>query len=143
MMGFDVWAEELSESDYLSTCQNSPKYKKGQWHVLLVDDQIVSSLITYENEFELPSNCIGIGSVATSTNSRKRGYASHLVNEIASIMESSEKSAIYLFSDIDASFYEKLGFELLTVPPKYSSSPCMIRNISNSSALAQIEPSYF
>ena len=57
MMGFDVWSDGASEEDYLVGCRASPKYAKGTWYVLANEDQLVSSLITYN----LGPNIIGIG----------------------------------------------------------------------------------
>lgn len=138
MMGFDVWGEALSSSDYLNGCRNSSKYQKGHWHVLVVNDEIVSSLITYKNEFGLPKKCYGIGSVATPPACRNKGYASALVSEVVQKLEVAGGRAIYLFSDIDTGFYEKLGFEIVDIK-----SGCMVRRVDPLSALTQDAPSYF
>ncbi len=127
-MGFDVWGDGQSIGDYLKGCRASPKYKKGAWFVL-VDQEgtLYSSLIAYS----LSQNTTGIGSIATPPPLRKRGHASLL---IAGVLERFEKEGFkktFLFSDIDPSFYEKLGFSALPEHlQKHSGSVCMIRGES-------------
>ena len=58
LMGIDVWSDGSTEKEYLSECRSSPKYKKGEWFVLVdSQDNPISSLITYM----LAENTIGIG----------------------------------------------------------------------------------
>ncbi|MBI3016721.1 MAG: GNAT family N-acetyltransferase, partial [Deltaproteobacteria bacterium] len=76
LMGIDVWSDGNTKAEYLFECRNSPKYKKGEWFVLVdSQDNPVSSLITYT----LTEKTIGIGSIATPQSLRKRGYASELI----------------------------------------------------------------
>lgn len=120
-MGFDVWGDGQSLQNYLMDCRQSSKYQSGTWQMLCINDEPVSSLIVYENQFGLSKNCYGIGSVATAPVHRRRGYAAHLISEITQRLLSQQKAnAIYLHSDIDTDFYRKLGFESVGV------SGCMI-----------------
>ncbi len=75
LMGFDVWGEDLSQVAYLELCRRSTKYRKGRWHVLTVEGEVVSSLIAYRDEFGLPPGCYGSGSIATPSVLRDRGPA--------------------------------------------------------------------
>jgi len=78
MMGFDVWGDGSAQAEYLTECRDSEKYKKRLWCVYEKNHKPVSSLIVYERYFDLPEQCIGIGSVATCVEKRKNGYASTL-----------------------------------------------------------------
>ncbi len=49
MMGFDVWGGNCSEHEYLELCRNSQKYEQGTWYVLSRENELVSSLIEYQN----------------------------------------------------------------------------------------------
>lgn len=125
MMGYDTWSEGSTKSDYLNLCQNSPKYKKGQWYVLKDGDQLLSSLIVYKIE----ENIFGLGSVSTPAFLRKKGYASKLISRIIELLENDlNASAMFLYSDIDSKFYEKFGFlELPQVHQRYKETSCMAR----------------
>ena len=141
MMGFDVWAEGDSETRYLDVCRNAPKYKKGQWFVLENDEgKLVSSLICYRNVFGLAEGCVGIGSVATSPDQRKKGYAAILLKDIITRLRETT-SHIFLYSDIAPAFYKKLGFQILNDDlQKHKPSLCMVygADLSNLNV-----PSYF
>jgi N-acetylglutamate synthase-like GNAT family acetyltransferase len=125
MMGYDVWSEGSTKSDYLNICENSPKYKKGQWYVLKDGDQLLSSLIVYR----LEENIFGLGSISTPIFLRKKGYASKLISRIIELLENDlNASAMFLYSDIDSKFYEKFGFEELPkIHQRYKETICMVR----------------
>jgi len=105
-MGYDVWGEGNSYFDYLEECRTSVKYQSGTWYVLNVDSENVSSCIVYQ----LPNNAIGIGSLSTKKDKRGFGFGSLLVKKILS--ENLGRS-YFLWSDIDPSFYKKIGFVLI------------------------------
>ena len=145
LMGIDVWSDGSTEKEYLSECRSSPKYKKGEWFVLVdSQDNPISSLITYM----LAENTIGIGSIATPKSLRKQGYASELIRGVISHYESKEQTRIFfLFADIESKFYEK--FEFISLPieyQKYKSSTCMVRCSDFKELLSQSAfkpPTYF
>lgn len=142
MMGYDTWGEGQAKSDYLTECHASPKYKKGFWHVLDNGEQIVSSLITYQNNFGLADRCYGIGSISTHPKFRKMGHASFLIRGVIQQIETAGAAAIYLFSDIDPRFYETFGF-LLAPGTKCGDSHCMVREIAPAAHSVKDLPSYF
>jgi predicted N-acetyltransferase YhbS len=142
-MGFDAWSNGESKAKYLDQCQASEKYARGLWYVLEVDGVVLSSLIVYRQS----SLTAGIGSLATSVDARKRGYASILVSEVLKILEKAGITSTFLYSDIEHRFYEKFDFK--SVPQKYQkykNSVCMVRPYE---AIASIEkfnlviPDYF
>ena len=110
MLGYDVWADGIATEAYLKGCRASRKYHQGTWHALEQEGEILSALILYDNGFNLPGGSYGIGSVATLPKLRKTGLASRLMRHVIDNAGSHETSSFYLFSDIDMSFYEKLGF---------------------------------
>lgn len=131
LMGFDSWSNELSEHEYLAQCQNSPKYAKGTWFVLEDNDgKAVSSLITYEFDPLNGKAAIGLGSIATQSEFRKKGLASQLAWQVMTLFfERDGSRAFFLYADLNPQFYERhLGF--VRLPDKYQSksgSVAMIR----------------
>ena len=143
LMGEDVWSDGASTHEYLEGCRSSLKYKQGQFKVLTNGEQLLSSLIVYD----LSTDRLGIGSIATPVPLRQQGYASKLVELTVQEAKSRGKVDIFLFSDIGARFYEKLGFTAL--PPsyqQYADSICMLkteRTWNEWVALKQDLPKYF
>ncbi|MEL0608835.1 GNAT family N-acetyltransferase [Vibrio echinoideorum] len=136
-MGFDVWGDGLSFDDYLTACRNSEKYLSGTWYVLVAKDSVVSSLIVYRDMFGLAKGCCGIGSVATPQKLRHKGYASELINLIRTELFTRHNcKALYLHSDIEHQFYNKLGFV------NVGSSDCMYI-LNDSSDFDGRIPDYF
>ena len=126
MMGFDVWRDGLSREEYLAACQISPKFEKGKWWVLeTAEGKIMSSLITYS----LAKGVVGLGSIATDYEFRKQGFASELIRQVITYLEGSKAvQAFFLFSDIDPTFYEKLGFGVVgRRVPGHPHTVCMVR----------------
>ncbi|MEZ9409539.1 MULTISPECIES: GNAT family N-acetyltransferase [Vibrio] len=111
-IGFEAWSDGLSCEDFLSACKGSKKYQDGVWYVLIENEQILSSLIVYQNLFSLKDDCFGIGSVATPKNLRGKGYASELINLVKiELFQNHNGKAIFLHSDINERFYRRLGFD--------------------------------
>ena len=142
-MGFDAWGENRSKDRYLEECQSSSKYGKGEWSVLVVEEELVSSLITYEGEFELPHGCYGIGSVATAASRRRHGYASYLVKTVLESLGDAQARGVYLFSDIGARFYERLGFQPIRAKQPYADCLCMVHPFRDAETLLSSLPSHF
>lgn len=125
MMGFELWNEGRAQDDYLEYTRTALKYSKGTWSVLAKGRKLLSSLIVYnfgENKF-------GFGSVVTPKNFRKNGYASKMLTAaIDQIEKENPDSVIFLYSDIDPAFYEKLGFfKLPQTIQRYKTTICMVR----------------
>ena len=141
MMGFDVWSIGSSQAEYLEGCRTSPKYKKGKWFVLSKGDDLLSSLIAYDFGKEIA----GIGSIATSENIRKQGYASKLISEVILHLEEQRGiTTLFLYADISPAFYERFGFVRLPQnSQKYPNSICMVRSKANTMIEPELIPKYF
>ena len=112
----------------MEECRTSKKYKSGIWYVVENNGKILSSLIVYA--IDSISNCrsIGIGSLATQLNERKKGYAAKLLNAIVSAYKWQYNINFFmLFAEIKIKYYEKLGFVALSDENQlYDNSVCMI-----------------
>jgi predicted N-acetyltransferase YhbS len=136
-IGFNAWSDGLSYEEYLVDCRGSEKYQAGTWYVLIENEKILSSLIVYHDRFGLKENCFGIGSVATPNSLCGKGYASNLVNLVKKELFTNHNcKALFLHSDIDHQFYNRLGF--LTI----EGSDCMYA-LSDSFEFGSSIPAYF
>ncbi|MGB7995921.1 MAG: GNAT family N-acetyltransferase [Photobacterium halotolerans] len=138
MMGYDAWGGEMPQAEYLAACKRSRKYAAGQWYVLLEADMPVASLILYRHQFGLEDGQTGIGSIATSPAHRRQGYASQLILGIVRhLFSGTTTTTVFLHSDIDTAFYQKLGFERIS-----NQSNCLFITRSPDTPL-RAYPSYF
>lgn len=139
MMGFDAWSDGKDAPSYLAACRSSPKYREGQWWVLSKSAELLSSLIVYR----LGDGAAGIGSIATPPGVRGRGHASRLINGVIAELEQAGQTGImFLFSDIEPSFYSKFGF--VALPEEQQKKPgsvCMARCSEGVGGLTA--PAYF
>ena len=109
-MGFDVWSDGGSYQSYLEKCRASPKYQKGEWFVSEKDGALCASLLLHS----FGAGAYGIGSIATYLHERKKGHASSLIAGVVDYLRDSRRAqVVYLYSDIEPSFYQKFGFEQL------------------------------
>lgn len=73
-------------------------------------------------------NVFGIGSITTTMNDRRKGYASLLIKKVVDELQKQRNKPIILYSDINTLFYKKLGFvELPTSKQKYEDGVYGIR----------------
>ena len=124
-MGFDAWADEMTESEYMNACRASTKYKKGQFYVLPNEKgSLVSSLVLYP----FTDVSYGLGSLATPPELRQRGYATQLMQVVLSELDRVQIHQVFLYADISPEFYERVGFRAL--PAHFQTkefSICMVR----------------
>lgn len=148
MMGYDAWGDNMPNEEYVAMCQDSDKYKVGNWYVLEEDEtkELLSSLIVYD--LNSPESLLvkGIGSIATPVHFRNNGYASLLIKETIKELEQKENcSHFFLYSDIGTEFYKRLDFIVLpTERQQYKHSVCMYYSKGNAIDLTLIDtPKYF
>lgn len=127
LMGYDIWSEGRSIEDYLTTCRINPEYQQGSWLQLVNDDGIpTASLIVYELPAIGRYKVTGFGCIATAPAHRRQGHAALLIDLV--LRQRCGDNAVFLFSDIDPSYYEKFGF--FALPPdfqQYPKSVCMVK----------------
>ena len=140
MMGFDAWSDGQDERRYLDSCRSSRKYREGLWWVLAEGETLLSALTTYR----LSESSAGIGSIATPPALRGRGHASRLIKGVISELEQAGHArTMFLFSDIEPSFYIPFGFIALAAEKqKKPGSVCMVR-CSATDVSALTAPAYF
>lgn len=122
LMGFDVWAGGASIGRYVEGCSNSPKYRAGDWYVLLADGTPVSSLLVHTFPSWGPHGVRGIGSVATDPVARRKGFARRIMHcAIDDCTHRAGAEVLLLYSDIGPAFYTSLGF--VPLPEPYQGAP--------------------
>lgn len=122
--GYAEWSKNRSFAQYCTDNRKEDAY--GTRYVLENDGDILCSAILLEFKDYQERKVFGIGSVLTPPKYRGKGYARVLLKNCFNLVLD-EQSMIFLYSDIDPSFYAKLNFRLL--PPqlqKYERSPCMV-----------------
>lgn len=136
-MGYDVWGDGDDISTHLNDCRSSEKYAAGDWFVWDLDGQPVASLIVFHQRYRLPEHCFGLGAVATEPAFRRRGYASALIEAVVAVLAERQAQAIYLHSDIDPAFYQRLGFQPI------GDNPSCLRKDLHPSFRSDVVPDYF
>lgn len=122
--GYQEWSKNRTFEQYC--IDNSKEDAFGTRYVMEKNGEIVSSMIVLKLDCINGNKVYGIGSVLTPQNHIGNGYATHLLRKCVEWV-SEDNNIIFLYSDINPSFYEKLDFRLL--PPqlqKYEDSPCMV-----------------
>jgi predicted N-acetyltransferase YhbS len=123
--GRDAWGTGKTVAEYLDSCRNSVKYKEGEW--FLLEDGAAgpaASLTVYR----LPPDAAGLGSIAVAPERRGKGLATRLIKDMLEKVDAEGVPFVFLFSDIDPTFYAPFGFEAL--PAEHQKKPgsvCMIR----------------
>lgn len=124
MMGYDAWGAELPVEMYLDSCMASYKYRQGQFYVLEdTQGKLLSSCIVYPLMVfggVVSERAVGIGSLATATPERHRGYATLLLAMLMAELEREGVDAFFIHSDIHPRLYENLGFA--RAPEEFRSS---------------------
>jgi GNAT superfamily N-acetyltransferase len=115
---FELWHEGLSRPAYGRWNEAQRRTAWGANHLhrfALVDDagQLLATAKLYHHSVRLDGRSgwlCGIGAVFTPQEQRGRGHASRLVERLLDQARAEGALAAALFSEIGASFYERLGF---------------------------------
>jgi predicted acetyltransferase len=122
--GYKEWSKNRTFEQYC--IDNAKEDAYGTRYVLEVNGEIVSSTILLKLKDIHGKRTYGIGSVLTPKIHAGNGYATELLkNCLRQIYD--DNTLIFLYSDINPSFYERFDFKIL--PPhlqKYQKSPCMV-----------------
>jgi GNAT superfamily N-acetyltransferase len=115
---YDIWNEGLSERGYSQWNAAQLRTPWGREHLqrlALVDDsgRVLATTKRYRYRMRLDGRVgwmSGIGAVFTPPLQRGKGYASHLIEQVLEIERKEGALLAGLFSEIGATFYERLGF---------------------------------
>jgi GNAT superfamily N-acetyltransferase len=115
---YDIWNEGLSERAYSQWNAAQLRTPWGRTHLqrlALVDDagRLLATAKRYRYRMRLDGRAgwmSGIGAVFTPPLQRGKGYASQLIEQLLEIERKEGALLAGLFSEIGATFYERLGF---------------------------------
>ncbi|BCJ94090.1 hypothetical protein acsn021_16590 [Anaerocolumna cellulosilytica] len=108
--GHKCWHKGRSLEKYSADNRKEEEY--GTRYVAEVDGQVVSSLILLRFGEIITCPAYGIGSVLTMPGFKKKGYASELIKAVLQQLDS-KKALVFLYSEINPLFYDRLGFHKL------------------------------
>ena len=98
---------------YSQYVRTDPSYRYDQSRVVVVNEQIVSTLRVWEREIRIGSIAVpmgGIGGVGTHPDHQGAGYATALMKDTITYMRTVGYDVGVLFSAIPYVFYRKLGW---------------------------------
>lgn len=112
LFGYDAWKRDgENQSDFVDGYQSCPNHLRGRRYVLRHPNQ---GIVAGVNTLRFARNLGGIASLATHPEHRRQGYAKMLMMSVMSILEDYEGvNRLLLFSEIDTSYFERLGFQKL------------------------------
>jgi predicted acetyltransferase len=116
----DVWSGGLPMEAHLRRRLASVQHNRARWFVACVAGRVVSSLACYPMAFRVQGRVvpgIAIGSVHTLGEFRGRGFAPRLIEWVEQVQRESGAQLSLLYSDIDKTYYERLGY---VVCPSYA-----------------------
>ncbi len=121
--GYQEWSKNRTFEQYC--LDNSKDDAIGTRYVIEKNGEIVSSLVLIRFKNINGMEVYGLGSILTSKIHRGNGYSFELIKKCINLIHS-YNTIIFLYSDINPGFYEKLGFRILPDKfQKYGSSVCM------------------
>ena len=122
--GYQEWSKNRTFEQYC--IDNSKEDAIGTRYVIEKNGEIVCSTIVLRLEKINQKEVFGIGSVLTPKNHRGNNYATELLKNCMNLVDGDNK-IIFLYSDINPSFYERLDFKALPTPlQRYEKSLCMV-----------------
>ena len=121
---YKLWSKNRTFTQYCE--ENSKEDFYGTRYIIEAEGEIVSSLILLKLKEQYDCKVYGFGSVLTPSLHTGKGYASRLLKYcLEEIIE--ENSIVFLYSEINPSFYERFKFRIL--PPhlqKDKKAVCMV-----------------
>lgn len=121
--GYQEWSKNRTFAQYC--LDNSKDDIIGTRYVIEENGRIVSSAVLLRLKSRLGKDVYGLGSILTSRRHRGKGYGIELIKKCMNLIPP-ENSILFLYSDINPSYYEKFGFQSLPDElQKYAKSVCM------------------
>jgi len=122
--GYKEWPKGRTLEKYIEDNKSEDAY--GTRFVLSEGSDIMCSLIQLELKPIKNYKVYGFGSILTSARNRNKGFAKKLILLCLGMMN--EEDIVFLYSDIDPHFYEKLGFVKLPRTLQHTEkSICMVK----------------
>lgn len=112
---FEQWGRGRSLDEHLEYRLHSPSHRRATWFVGCVDGAVVTSLGCYPIQFQVAGETmpgVAIGSVFTTRDFRRRGYAARLAEWVDAHHKQHGVGMSVLYSDIDPNYYAKCGYVL-------------------------------
>lgn len=123
--GYREWSKNRTFEEYCN--DNAKEDEYGIRYIMATDDEILSSVILLELKSIMGKKVYGIGSVLTPQNHAGKGYATALLRKCLQQIKNNDP-LIFLYSDINPAFYQRLGFRILPLEfQKVKKSTCMVR----------------
>jgi len=144
--GYKEWSKNRTFEQYC--IDNSKDDAIGTRYVIEENGEIVCSIIIMRLKTINGKNVYGLGSILTLNNHRGNGYGIELVKKCINLI-TTDTTLIFLYSDINPCYYEKLRFRILPKKlQKSEKSVCMAYckdDIWNELLNAEIDvmPNYF
>lgn len=117
-----IWSDGLSRADYERYNRAQMSTPWGLSHLERVawtgNGELLASAKRYRLHVRIggePTACLGIGAVFTPPSRRGRGHAAALIEAMLAEAEREGTPYALLFSEIDPSYYARLGFEAFAV----------------------------
>jgi GNAT superfamily N-acetyltransferase len=150
---FEIWHEGLTERSYSQWNAAQLRTPWGRAHLqrfALVDDAglLLATAKRYRYRVRLDGRIgwmAGIGAVFTPPLRRGKGYASQLIDRLVDMERREGALLAGLFSEIDPSFYERLGFaavpldEVTVRVERRDGAPAMLVRAGDDRDLATVE----
>jgi predicted GNAT family acetyltransferase len=117
--GYDTWKHDKTFDQYCADKDSDRNHLRGTRYLLEdISGQPVSAL----NVLRFRESLIGLASVATSPEQRRKGYASLLLRAVMELHRFAQPDTRFLlFSEVKPSIYERHGFCVL--PPEHQRFP--------------------
>jgi predicted GNAT family N-acyltransferase len=116
--GHDTWGEGEPVEEFVRRYDDNPNHLRGTRYLLESIDSNDSSggeMLCNLNTLRFRRGLMGIASVATAPQHRKRGWASMLMRAVMELMRSQDDVPVHflLFSEVEPGFYRTFGFSEL------------------------------
>lgn len=108
--GHDVWGEGEDVESFITRYDDNPNHQRGTRYLL---ETFEGTILCNLNTLRFRRGLMGIASVATAPEHRKRGWASLLMRAVMELMRFQEGGPVdfLLFSEVDPGFYRTFGFK--------------------------------
>lgn len=110
---FDFWTKAETIDEHVSFLLKSYPFRRANWFVGCVDNRVVTSLGAYPIEFQIAGEIVpamAIGSVFTTADSRKQGFARQLIDSAEQWHRERQVFWSILYSDVKPEYYGRMGY---------------------------------